>query len=615
MYSATKVDTLPATFNTINAGKINEDTATSSREVMSVKTTASGQGQFEQAIYVVPAEIGVVRNYLTGAVGDRSTAPIGTGPYDSQKPGETSSDTDTSRNVKEIPERKTMSEPSFSNSKQTNTEGGMESGESVADHVNGGQKAINTATIKEESSFTDKETFRMPIGTEASTERSSTHIKVTDSVNSERPQEQNCVVPETNVNLQKNLSETASRVAPMAIQMPLSSLSQVLSQQPLKVVKRKVVLETVTKTVTEKKESVKAFTNQATGVEHKDSHLESTTKEEVKSKKEEETIESYDSVANVRQEIVSNPTVASITENRQAVIVSNPVLGGTSKAADSPKESVISHSAPDIKGVKEQTCQTPEKHKRPKQPVAIRVHDDTLAEDEEVALRKEEPGHMDLEPKSILKPLNRPAVHQVEESPPDKKHLGFQEVGKTESALPQPGPTKDGDDDSEEAAQPPPRFKFNRKDSIAVTKLRMMKQAEEFSEEEDDNKKGSDSFLASSAAPVDKHDERHPMFKPPVVIYNEEPQPASAADTVQSEKMAKTSISKIASMTQPLIEVTGDNASQQKNSNICDDIRTKDTPEVAKPEHNIGMATDEVGKKSKSYSESAKVIRWCWGKL
>ncbi|KAL1434806.1 hypothetical protein MTO96_001701 [Rhipicephalus appendiculatus] len=484
----------------------------------------------------------------------------------------------------------------------------MESVGSLAGYGHMGQKALKPTAIQEESSFTDKEAFRMPNGSEASTERSSTHIKVTDSVNSERPKERNFVAPETNISQQKSLSGIASSTAPMAIQVPLSSLSQVLSQQPLKVVKRKVVLETVTKTVTEKKESVKAVTNQATGIEHKDSHLESTTKEEVKSKREEETIESYESIANVRQGTVSNPIVAPITENKQAGIVSNPVLGCTTKAVESPKESVASHSAPDIKGVKEQTCQTPEKHKRPKQPVAIRVHDDTLAEDEEVASRKEEPGHIDLEPKSILKPLNRPEAHQGEESPPDKKHLGFQEAEKAETAPPQPvaGTKKDGDDDSEEAAQPPARFKFNRKDSIAVTKLRMMKQAEEFSEEEDDDKKGSDSFLASSAAADDRSGGRHPMFKPPVVIYNEEPQPASTADTVQSDKGVNASISQFAGMTQALIEVTGANASEQK-SNITDNIPSKDTPGVAETKLGDGTATGEV-EKSQNETRSARTL-------
>ncbi|KAH7968302.1 hypothetical protein HPB52_007620 [Rhipicephalus sanguineus] len=561
-----------------------------------------GQGQFEQAIQVVPAKVGAVTNYLTGAAEDRLKAPLGSVTCESQKPGESSSDSDTSRTAKEIPERKTMSEPSFS--KQTNIDGEIESVDSTS-----GQKATKTTTIKEESSFTDKEAFRMINGTEASTERSSTHIKVTDSVNSERPKEQNFTAPETNICKQKSLSGIASSTAPTAIQVPLSSLSQVLSQQPLKVVKRKVVLETVTKTVTEKKESVKAVTNQATGIEHKDSHLQSTTKEEVQSKREEETIESYESAANVRQGTVSNPIIA---EEKQAGIVSSPVLGSTTKAVESPKESVASHSAPDIKGVKEQTCQTPEKLKRPKQPVAIRVHDDTLAEDEEVASRKEEPSHMDLEPKSILKSLNRPAAHQAEESLPDK-HLGFQEAENTVSAplpsvQPVTGTKKDDEDDSEEAAQPPPRFKFNRKDSIAVTKLRMMKQAEELSEEEDDGKKDSESFLASSAAADDRRGERHPIFKPPVVIDNEEPQPASTKDSVQSDKGVNASLSLIASTTQPLIEITGANASELKH-NIIDNIQSKDipeVPEVTETKLNSEMATGEV---EKSQNETQGVRR------
>ncbi|KAH6921088.1 hypothetical protein HPB50_027925 [Hyalomma asiaticum] len=503
-----------------------------------------------------------------------------------------------------------MSEPSFSNSKQTTIETEIESVGSGPGHGHQGQKAKITAATKEESSFTDKEAFRIPNGPEPSTEQSSMHIKITDSVNSQDTKEQNFSAAGTEARPQNSFGGFARGTAPMTIQAPLSSLNHVLSQLPIKVVKRKVVLETVTKTVTEKKENVKAVTDQTTGIEHKDSHLESTTKEEVQSKREEETIESYDSAANVRQGTLSNPIIASTNEEKQVGIASSPILGSSLKAVQSPKESVASKSAPDIKGVKEQTCQTPEKIKRAKQPVAIRVHDDTLAEDEEVASRKEEHVHMDLEPKSILKPLSRPAVQLAQEAQPDKKHLGFQDADRAENVplhLVEPtASTKqdENDDDSEEAALPPPRFKFNRKDSIAVTKLRMMKQAEEFSEEEDEHKKDSESFLASSTAADDMSAERSAIFRPPVVIHIEEPQPASIKDTVQSyTDEVDASTSHTAVKTLPCVELTG-TAANGKDSGVTNKAQSKVNHGLAETKTTKGMTTV---KSEQSHCENLRV--------
>ncbi|KAK8780362.1 hypothetical protein V5799_018306, partial [Amblyomma americanum] len=607
-----KMDTLPTTVNTLKSGNVYEDTVTSSHETLRVRTTALGHGQFQQQIDVAP-EKKSLKYHLTGPLGDRAKfqgtadAPTGSGTTEIQKVGEASSDSEASRAIKDVPERKTVSEPNFSISKQPNLDIETDSaGSGAAGHGHEpSQKAGKETAIKEETSFTDKETFRMPNDPEASSERSSTHIKVTDSVASSEGPKEKTVVTENNARSQSSFPGITNCMTSMPVQTPWTSLSQVLSQHPLKVVKRRVVLETVTKTVTEKKESVKSVTDKNTGVEHKDSHLESTTKEEVQSKREEETIESYDSAATVvPQGAVSNPVITPMVEEKQGTNVSSPVLVSSPKSVDAstPKESVASQSAPDIKGVKEQTCQTPEKLKRAKQPVAIRVHDETLADDEEIESRKGDHTPSDHEPKSILKPLNRPAAPPTQEAQ-DKKHkLEFQEAERPANAPPPlvqpPAPAKKEEDDAEEEEMlpPPSRFKFNRKDSIAVTKLRMLKQTEDLTEDEDDEK-GSESFLASSAAADDKSGTLHPMFKPPVVINIEEPQPADTADMASTgNEEGQTSQTVIA--TQPFFEVTTSQAKEGSTKDIteCGKRNPVETPSEAKirlPTDSRDAATDE----------------------
>lgn len=66
----------------------------------------------------------------------------------------------------------------------------------------------------------------------------------------------------------------------------------------LRSLKRTLFLETVSKSVTERKESSKQIMDQATGSEkRRDSHIETSTTEEVHTKRQEETVESYDSTA------------------------------------------------------------------------------------------------------------------------------------------------------------------------------------------------------------------------------------------------------------------------------------------------------------------------------
>lgn len=69
-----------------------------------------------------------------------------------------------------------------------------------------------------------------------------------------------------------------------------------------------------------------------------------------------------------------------------------------------------------------------------------------------------------------------------------------------------------GEDDDEVAEPPPSRFNMRRKDSIAVTKLRMLRQQEEGSEEEPADEDEAPDPGATSP------EKKHPVFRPPTVI-------------------------------------------------------------------------------------------------
>lgn len=266
---------------------------------------------------------------------------------------------------------------------------------------------------------------------------------------------------------------------------------------PLRMLKKTVMLETVSKSVTERKESTKQVTDQATGVERRrDSHIESSTTEEVRSKRQEETVESYDGTP---LPAASQPTLS--TQSQSATVAGGGV------------------SVPDVVSV------DASRKTSPKHPVAIRVHDDhadeeivsssTIPESSErpaVALTASAskasilraPSHEDLEKKSTGHKLEftqeEPEYHRAELVQPPADLL-----------LKAAASSDQGDDDDDVAEPPPSRFNLRRKDSIAVTKLRMLRQQEgEITEEE----------LPEEDEPPElgSPDKKHPVFKPPTVI-------------------------------------------------------------------------------------------------
>ncbi|XP_075536426.1 uncharacterized protein LOC142571741 [Dermacentor variabilis] len=269
---------------------------------------------------------------------------------------------------------------------------------------------------------------------------------------------------------------------------------------PLRMLKRTVMLETVSKSVTERKESTKQVTDQATGVERRrDSHIESSTTEEVRSKRQEETVESYDGapLLAASQPTLSTPAPAPAT-----------VAGGGA-------------SVPDVSA-------DASRKSSPKHPVAIRVQDDH-AEEETTSGAERPQGSDHAAPQtgpvipgaSILR---APSSEDVENRKSTGHKLEFQEEEPEYQRAPLVKPPADlalkaaasseqGDDDDEVAEPPPSRFNLRRKDSIAVAKLRLLRQQEgEGSEEEPlDEDEPADLGAASP-------EKKHPVFRPPTVI-------------------------------------------------------------------------------------------------
>ncbi|XP_065304042.1 uncharacterized protein [Dermacentor albipictus] len=269
---------------------------------------------------------------------------------------------------------------------------------------------------------------------------------------------------------------------------------------PLRMLKRTVMLETVSKSVTERKESTKQVTDQATGVERRrDSHIETSTTEEVRSKRQEETVESYDGapLLAASQPTLSTPAPAPAT-----------VAGGRA-------------SVPDV---------SPDASRKssPKHPVAIRVQDDQAEEETtSAAERPQGPDHAaphdgPVGPGASI--LRAPSSEDVENRKSTGHKLEFQAEDAEYQRAPLVKPPEDlllkaatsseqGDDDDEVAEPPPSRFNLRRKDSIAVAKLRMLRQQEgEGSEEEPLDEEEPAELGAASP------DKKHPVFRPPTVI-------------------------------------------------------------------------------------------------
>ncbi|KAG0411336.1 hypothetical protein HPB47_011546 [Ixodes persulcatus] len=251
----------------------------------------------------------------------------------------------------------------------------------------------------------------------------------------------------------------------------------------LRSIRRTVMQETVSKSVTERKASTKQVTDKATGTEQRhDSHIETNTSEEVSSKRQEETIELYDGVVHHAAGVAtSEPTLAE----RVAV----------------PHQ--VETSVPDLTGF---SVSSPEK--KTKLPVTIRVKDDEQAAPEVNAVGT--PEESVLPTPSILRPLSQ------EESEKRPGHrLGWHQEDKIQpfsrSLLPPPVPreAKDEEDEEEVAEPPPSRLNMRRKDSIAVAKLRIMRQQEHPSQEED---------LTEEDLSPTSPDKKHPSFLPATVI-------------------------------------------------------------------------------------------------
>ncbi|XP_064469973.1 uncharacterized protein LOC135384715 [Ornithodoros turicata] len=234
--------------------------------------------------------------------------------------------------------------------------------------------------------------------------------------------------------------------------------------QSLREIRRKLTLETVTKTVIERKESEKVVSNRNTGLEEKDAHVASTSKVEEHSKRNEEVIESYGSKTDAQA------PASHVTQAAAAV-------ASTLFASESVDNQSFS-TATDMKETAEKAAE-----KAP-----------------------EELDHASSKP--ILRIPSTEAV-----SPPTEKKLGFQGI---EDKPEQKKESTPGDDDDDIDDAPPPRLNFRRKDSIAVTKLRMMKAAEEGPENEDEDEEEEEA----------DDDKKHPIFKPPTVIDINEDSPA-----------------------------------------------------------------------------------------
>ncbi|XP_054932817.1 uncharacterized protein [Dermacentor andersoni] len=268
---------------------------------------------------------------------------------------------------------------------------------------------------------------------------------------------------------------------------------------PLRMLKRTVMLETVSKSVTERKESTKQVTDQATGVERRrDSHIESSTTEEVRSKRQEETVESYDGA----------PLLAA----------SQPTL-----STPAPAPATVAGGGASVPDVSADASRKPS----PKHPVAIRVQDDHAEEETtSAAERPQGPDHAAPHTGPVVPGasiLRAPSSEDVENRKSTGHKLEFQDEEAEYQRAPLVKPPADlalkaatsseqGDDDDEVAEPPPSRFNLRRKDSIAVAKLRMLRQQEgEASEEEPLDE---DEAELGAASP----EKKHPVFRPPTVI-------------------------------------------------------------------------------------------------
>lgn len=355
---------------------------------------------------------------------------------------------------------------------------------------------------------------------------------------------------------------------------------------PLRMLKRTVMLETVSKSVTERKESTKQVTDQATGVERRrDSHIESSTTEEVRSKRQEETVESYD----------SGPLPAA---EQPAPAASQPTLSSR------PPVSTVVTSVPDV-------AETSPRKAPLKHPVAIRVQDEHESDE---AASEAAPGPPQLPAvhvpsASILRTVSSEDVerkhpHKLEfQEEPEKEEPEYQRAPlvkpPADLALRAAASSERPEDEEEEVAEPPPsRFNLRRKDSIAVAKLRMLRQAEGGGSSEEELEE--DQAEPQSPGSPDK---KHPVFRPPTVISIVPEQAEEASEAAESAGPqdasgvdAKTSESStsLAQGAQQTVTESSTHVDKQVTSSEKEEVKTYANEIVT------NKSTDEVVKQTKS---------------
>lgn len=343
---------------------------------------------------------------------------------------------------------------------------------------------------------------------------------------------------------------------------------------PLRMLKRTVVQETVSKSVTERKESTKQVTDQATGVERRrDSHIETSTTEEVRSKRQEETVESYDG--------------APLAATSQPILVAQ----GQTTSPCVPEG-----------------ADTVRKTTSPKHPVAIRVHDD---DEDTLTVKVPEPP---LAPAAVPSILRTTSSHEdSEHKPPHPHKLEFQEEELEYHRAPLVKPPADlaqrfanveskQDEDDDEPAEPPPsRFNMRRKDSIAVAKLRMLRQQEEGTSANSEDEADEEAPDTQTAGSPDK---KHPSFRPPTVIaiVNEQPEEESAADVPDPVEPKAPANETSAPPDQPPLAPDEGRAVVKSRTQIDSQVTSTEKQQVATYANEIVTTkdTDEVVKKTLS---------------
>ncbi|XP_064481616.1 uncharacterized protein LOC135394684 [Ornithodoros turicata] len=240
---------------------------------------------------------------------------------------------------------------------------------------------------------------------------------------------------------------------------PVIMSSRRVSQLPLKAVQRKIVRRTITRSVSKRKESSFSITCSGLGVERTGASSQSTSTQQVLNEQDIEDIE----------------TVLSPLDTEPGI----PRMSSAEQAASSKCKKT--------------------------HPVAIRVTDDYDVDHE----RSEEP--LNLEAPEELPPILKPPHMELSpEKEPSSRKLDF---GDSNQVYEVPSAKDDDVDDDAESRPPPLGRMFGRKDSIAVTKLRMMK--EHALEDEDDDAESKE----DDAGEQDEDTTRpHPTFQAPTVI-------------------------------------------------------------------------------------------------